>query len=131
MVATKRALIAASQLDEYWDKLRDDTVHVPKQHLAVTDSVRDVVGVEKHQPDLGPLLSDATSQYLRLKGRNRPKAFATSAKRSCGYLFASSGDKHLAEYTKKDATTFRDALFKRGTTDGDASTPSVARMAHM
>ena len=112
-LATKRSLIAAAQLDEYWDKLRDDSGEIPQQHFAATDPVR-TKEVVSSVPNLGPLLSDATSQYLRLKGHNRPKTFAASAHRACGYLFATSGDKHLAEYSKKDATAFRDALFERG-----------------
>ena len=112
-LATKRSLIAASQLDDYWDKLRGDTEQIPQQHFAATDPVKTKEAVSTTS-DFGPLLSDATNQYLRLKGHNRPKTFATSAHRACRYLFDTSGDKHLAEYTKKDATAFRDALFERG-----------------
>ncbi|OEU71280.1 MAG: integrase [Desulfuromonadales bacterium C00003068] len=112
-LATKRSLVAAEQLDEYWGKLRGDSEQIPEQHFAATDPVR-TKETGSSAPDLGPLLSDATSQYLHLKGHNRPKTFATSARRACSYLFETSGDKHLAEYTKKDATTFRDALFERG-----------------
>ena len=82
-LATKRSLIAASQLDEYWDKLRDDSGEIPQQHFAATDPVRTKV-LASSVPNLGPLLSDATSQYLRLKGQNRPKTFAASAHRACG-----------------------------------------------
>ena len=52
--------------------------------------------------------------YIRLKGHNRPKTFATSAERACRYLKESNGNKHLLEYNKSDATAFRDALFERG-----------------
>ena len=59
-------------------------------------------------------MSDAVKLYLRLKSNNRPKTFETSINRACKYLFDTYGDKHLGDYIKKDATTFRDALFERG-----------------
>ena len=41
-LATKRSLIAAAQLDEYWDKLRDGAEQIPQQHYAVTDVTHNV-----------------------------------------------------------------------------------------
>jgi len=112
-LATKRSLIAAAQLDEYWDKLRDGAEQIPQQHFAVTDATRNI-GVQRSSDESGPLMSDAVNLYLRLKSNNRPKTFETSINRACKYLFDSCGDKHLGDYIKKDATTFRDALFERG-----------------
>ena len=112
-LATKRALIAAAQLDEYWDKLRDSSDQIPSQHFAASDQTKQMNPVPD-QLDSGPLMSEATDIYLRLKGHNRPKTFATSTQRACVYLFATCEDKYLGEYSKKDATSFRDTLFDRG-----------------
>ena len=62
----------------------------------------------------GYKLSDAVSVYLRLKGQNKPPAFETTVKRGCGYLIDCCGNKDLAEYTRSDATKFRDYLFNKG-----------------
>jgi integrase len=61
-------------------------------------------------------LSDAVAIYLRLKGQNRPITFQRGAERSCGYVIDVCGNKDLLAYTKSDATSFRDALMKRGLT---------------
>lgn len=112
-MAAKRALIAAAQLDDYWDKLRDDENRVPTQHFIATDPARQVSLTSGHN-NLGPTVSDATELYLRLKGYNRPSTFSAGARRACNYLIEVSGDKHVAQFKKSDATAFRDALFKRG-----------------
>lgn len=112
-VATNRALIAAAQLDDYWLKLRMQTAVVPVQHLAVTDPARNTV-VKSITVELGPTLTEAVKLYIRLKGNNRPKTFASSAERACRYLKEVRGDKHLVDYTKSDATAFRDVLIDRG-----------------
>ena len=85
---------------------------VPKQHLAVSDRASNAVNVSLI--DLGPKMSVAVRLYIRLKGNDRPKTFASSAERAVSYLIKARGDKHLADYTKSDATTFRDVLIKRG-----------------
>ena len=89
------------------------TAVVPVQHLAVTDPARNTVS-KPTKADLGPTLSDAVKLYIRLKGNNRPKTFASSAERACRYLKEVRGDKYLVDYTKSDATAFRDTLIERG-----------------
>jgi len=89
------------------------TEAVPVQHLAVTDLARNTVS-ESTKADLGPKLTDAVKLYIRLKGNNCPKTFASSAECACRYLKEVRGDKYLVDYTKSDATTFRDALIERG-----------------
>jgi integrase len=61
-------------------------------------------------------LSEAVAIYLRLKGKNRPKTFHRGAVRSCGYVIDVCKDKDLLDYSKSDATAFRDALVERGLT---------------
>ncbi|OUS07307.1 hypothetical protein A9Q96_08280 [Rhodobacterales bacterium 52_120_T64] len=116
-LATTRSLIAAVQLDEYWDKLRGGSEQIPQQHFAATDPIHSI-RVRRSAVDVGPLMSDTIKLYLRRKGNNRPKTFETSLNRACKYLYETCGDKHLGDYIKKDATTFRDALFERGLNGG-------------
>ena len=120
--ATKHALTAASQLDDYWLTLRMKEDHTPVQHLAVSDPAR-MLNTKPELINLGPKLTDAKSIYLKLKGHDRPKTFTSSAERACKYLISARGNKHILEYTKNDATAFRDALFERG-----LSGSSVSRM---
>ena len=91
-LAAKRALIAAAQLDDYWDKLRDDENRVPTQHFIATDPARRD-SLTSGYNNLGPTVSDATELYLRLKGNNRPSTFTAGARRACNYLIEVSGNK--------------------------------------
>ena len=111
-VATKRSLIAADQLDAYWARLRNEAAQVPPQHLADNDPVKIIPS--HAEENIEPKMSEAVAIYLRLKGNNRPKTFSNAANRACNYLYETCGDKHLGQYVKKDATTFRDDLFDRG-----------------
>ncbi len=91
----------------------DATAVIPVQHLAISDPARGTVS-EPTKVDLGPKFSETLEIYIRLKGHNRPKAFAASAERACRYLIEVRGDKYLVDYNKSDATAFRDALIDRG-----------------
>ena len=86
---------------------------VPKQHLALSDPAR-ISDLKPTPIDLGPTLTEAMEIYIRLKGHQRPKTFLASSERACRYLIEARGNKHLLDYTKKDATSFRDALLERG-----------------
>lgn len=116
-VAESRARRAADKLDEYWYHLRSIDAALPGQHM-----LREKVATAAHLPaqanrgaDLPSVrLSEAVAVYLELKGKGRPKTFRRAAERSCGYVIDVCGDKDLTEYTKADATTFRDALIARG-----------------
>jgi len=112
-MAAKRSLIAAAQLDDYWDKLRDDENRIPVQHYSSVDPARNTTQINS-VPDRGPKLVEATNLYIRLKGHNRPATFEAGAKRACSYLVDVAGDKHIGQLKKSDATAFRDALFNRG-----------------
>lgn len=112
-LAARRSLTAASQLDGYWDKLRDEGNRTPIQHLTNSDPARQASPAD-HDVDLGPSILEAVDLYLRLKGHNRPATFAAGAQRASKYLIEESGNKYLGQLKKSDATAFRDALFERG-----------------
>ena len=61
-----------------------------------------------------PLLSEAQSTYLRLKGEGENKIFVRTANRSVKYVIELLGDLPIDVYNSKDASKFRDCLIDRG-----------------
>ena len=104
--ARVRAMSDAAKLDRHWHIMRMSSDDVPGKHLLEEAEQKDV--------GQGPNLSDAVALNLRLKGQNKPPAFAATLKRGCGYLIDCCGMKELAAYTRSDATNFRDYLFVKG-----------------
>ena len=113
--ARMRAVSDAAKLDRHWYMMRMSSDDLPGKHML--DEAGSSNQVEGYN------LSDAVSVYLRLKGQNKPPAFEATVKRGCGYLIDCCGNKDLAEYTRSDATKFRDYLF-----DKDLNGASVARI---
>lgn len=111
-VAAARARGAAMRLDEYWYHLRLEDAELPSKHRLRLGVPNSWVGSVPAQIDT-PRLSEAASIYLRLKGVGRPRTFGAAAERACGYLIDVCGDKYLSEYTRADATAFRDYLVTR------------------
>ena len=104
--ARMRAVSDAAKLDWHWYMMRMSSDDLPGKHML--DEAGSPNQVEGYK------LSDAVSVYLRLKGQNKPPAFEATVKRGCGYLIDCCGNKDLAEYTRSDATKFRDYLFNKG-----------------
>ena len=104
--ARVRAISDAAKLDWHWHIMRMSSDDVPGKHLLEEAEQKDV--------GQGPNLSDAVALNLRLKGQNKPPAFAATLKRGCGYLIDCCGMKERAAYTRSDATKFRDYLFVKG-----------------
>ena len=117
--AQRLALDVARKLDDHWRLLRGDYEDTLARYL------KPVPGHgPKNPPKPAPIsqptttphqtFSDAVELYLRLKGEGRPQTFHTAAQRACDYLTEHVGSKPLADYTRSDATAFRDQLFARG-----------------
>ena len=104
--ARMRAVSDAAKLDRHWYMMRMSSDDLPGKHML--DEAGSSNQVEGYN------LSDAVSLYLRLKGQNKPPAFEATVKRGGGYLIDCCGNKDLAEYTRSDATKFRDYLFDKG-----------------
>ncbi|NDV51992.1 MULTISPECIES: DUF6538 domain-containing protein [unclassified Salipiger] len=116
-VAAARATQAACKLDEYWFHLRSQEAELPGRHLLRTGLARPKKRAETDAVTSDALtLSEAVVTYLRQKGQGKSKTFHRAAERSCGYVIDACGDKPLADYSKKDANSFRDALIKKGLT---------------
>ena len=74
-------------------------------------------------PPSTPLFGEASENYLRVKGSNRPKTFIQTVTRCTKYLVSNLGDRNLESYSGKDAADLRDKLLDQG-----LATTSVRRV---
>jgi integrase len=63
-----------------------------------------------------PVLTHAADQYVKLKGNDRPKTFASSVRRVVGRMVEVAGDKPIADYVRTDVNRLRDVLISEGKT---------------
>ena len=61
-----------------------------------------------------PLLSEALSTYLKLKGVGKDKIFIRGANRNINYVIKLLGDLPIDNYSSKDAALFHDCLLEKG-----------------
>ena len=95
------------RLDDYWTSIRLTKMQVPAQHMLVSKP-------PVNSNSNAPLLSEALSTYLKLKGEGKDKTFIRGANRNIKYVIELLGDLPIDEYSSKDASKFRDYLLYRG-----------------
>ena len=95
------------RLDDYWTSIRLTKMQVPAEHMLVSKP-------PVNSNSNAPLLSEALSTYLRLKGEGKDKIFIRGANRNIKYVIELLGDLPIDEYSSKDASKFRDYLLDRG-----------------
>ena len=95
------------KLDDYWTSIRLTKMQVPAEHMLLK---RPLVNTNSN----APLLSEALSTYLRLKGEGKNKLFVRTANRSIKYVIELLGDLPIDVYNSKDASKVRDYLLDRG-----------------
>ena len=95
------------KLDDYWTSIRLTKMQVPAEHMLVSKS-------PVNSNSNAPLLSEALSTYLKLKGEGKDKIFVRSANRNIKYVIELLGNLPIDEYSSKDAAKFRDFLLDRG-----------------
>ena len=95
------------RLDDYWTSIRLTKMQVPAEHMLVS---KPLINSNSN----APLLSDALSTYLRLKGEGKDNTFIRGANRNIKYVIELLGDLPIDEYSSKDASKFRDYLLDRG-----------------
>ena len=95
------------KLDDYWTSIRLTKMQVPAEHMLVS---KPLINSNSN----APLLSEALSTYLRLKGEGKDKIFVRSANRNIKYVIELLGNLPIDEYSSKDASKFRDYLLDRG-----------------
>ncbi len=95
------------RLDDYRTSIRLTNMQVPAEHMLVS---KPLVNSNSN----APLLSEALSTYLRLKGEGKNKIFVRAANRSIKYVIELLGDLDIDVYSSKDAFKFHDYLLDRG-----------------
>ena len=95
------------KLDDYWTSIRLTNMQVPAEHMLVS---KPLINSNSN----APLLSEALSTYLRLKGEGKDKIFVRAANRNIKYVIELLGNLPIDEYSSKDASKFRDFLLDRG-----------------
>ena len=100
--ALKYAQVICQRLDVRWLPMRLDALGLGN---VIANDVRVVAA---------PSLSEATQQYLQLKGMGKAKTFHQAALRNAGTVIAICGDRVVTEYRTTDAGQVRDALIARG-----------------
>ena len=89
------------KLDDYWTSIRLTRTQVPAEHMLVSK-------LPINSNSNAPLLSEALSTYLKLKGVEKDKVFFRTARRSLGYVIKSIGNKSLKSYSLPDVAKFCD-----------------------
>ena len=100
--ALKYAQVICQRLDERWLPMRLDAMGLGN---VIANDVRAVAA---------PTLSEATQQYLQLKGIGKAKTFHQAALRNAGTVIEICGDRVVTEYRTTDAGQVRDVLIARG-----------------
>jgi integrase len=95
------------RLDDYWTSIRLTKMQVPAQHMLVTKP-------PVNSNSNAPLLSEALTIYLKLKGEGKDKIFIRGANRNIKYVIELLGDLPIDDYSSKDASKFRDNLLDKG-----------------
>ena len=95
------------RLDDYWTSIRLTKMQVPAENMLVS---KPPLNINSN----APLLSEALSIYLKLKGEGKGKIFIRGANRTIGYVIALLDDLPIDNYSTKDASKFRDYLLDRG-----------------
>ena len=95
------------RLDDYWASIRLTKMEVPAQHLLVSKP-------PVNSNSNAPILSQALSTYLKLKGVDKDKTFIRGANRNIKYVIELLGDLPIDNYNTKDASAFRDWLIEKG-----------------
>ena len=95
------------KLDDYWTSIRLTKMQVPAEHMLVNKP-------PVNSNSNAPLLSEALSTYLKLKGEGKDKIFIRASNRNIKYVIELLGNLPIDEYSSKDASKFRDYLLDRG-----------------
>ena len=100
--AIKYSQVICQRLDERWLPMRLDAMGLGN------------VLVDDVKQQTAPLLSEAVTHYLQLKGIGKAKTFHQAALRNAGVVIDQLGDRPLCDYSTVDAGKVRDALFIEG-----------------
>ena len=80
------------KLEDYWTSIRLTKIQVPAGHMLLRKTPLNI-------SSNAPLLSEALSIYLKLKGEGKGKVFIRGANRTIGYVISLLGDLPIDNYS--------------------------------
>ncbi len=102
--ALRQSQIISKRLDDQWFHMQLDAIGLDNVQSKLFQSVK----------PLAPLMSEATSFYLRLKGGGKDKVFVRSAQRNAASVIEVLGDRPINDYASSEAGKLRDVLLDKG-----------------
>ena len=102
--ALRQSQIISKRLDDQWFHMQLDSMGLDNVQSRLFQPVK----------PSAPLMSEATSFYLRLKGDGKDKVFVRAAQRNAASLIEVLGDRPINDYASSEAGKLRDVLLNRG-----------------
>ena len=102
--ALRQSQIISKRLDDQWFHMQLDAMGLDNVQSKLFQPVK----------LSAPLMSEATSFYLRLKGDGKDKVFVRAAQRNAASVIEVLGDRPINDYASSEAGKVRDALLDKG-----------------
>ena len=102
--ALRQSQIISKRLDDQWFHMQLDAMGLDNVQSKLFQPVK----------LSAPLMSEATSFYLRLKGDGKDKVFVRAAQRNAASVIEVLGDRPTNDYASSEAGKVRDALLDKG-----------------
>jgi integrase/uncharacterized protein YcgL (UPF0745 family) len=102
--ALRQSQIISKRLDDQWFHMQLDAIGLDNVQSKLFQSVK----------PSAPLMSEATSFYLRLKGDGKDKVFVRAAQRNAASVIEVLGDRPINDYASSEAGKLRDVLLDKG-----------------
>ena len=102
--ALRQSQIISKRLDDQWFHMQLDAMGLDNVQSKLFQPVK----------PSAPLMSEATSFYLRLKGEGKDKVFIRAAQRNAASVIEVLGDRPINDYASSEAGKLRDVLLNRG-----------------
>jgi integrase/uncharacterized protein YcgL (UPF0745 family) len=102
--ALRQSQIISKRLDDQWFHMQLDAMGLDNVQSKLFQPVK----------PSAPLISEATSFYLRLKGEGKDKVFIRAAQRNAASVIEVLGDRPINDYASSEAGKLRDVLLNRG-----------------
>ena len=102
--ALRQSQIISKRLDDQWFHMQLDAMGLDNVQSKLFQPVK----------LSAPLMSEATSLYLRLKGDGKDKVFIRAAQRNAASVIEVLSDRPINDYASSEAGKLRDALLDRG-----------------
>ena len=102
--ALRQSQIISKRLDDQWFHMQLDAMGLDNVQSKLFQPVK----------PSAPLMSEATSFCLRLKGDGKDKVFIRAAQRNAASVIEVLGDRPINDYASSEVGKLRDALLNRG-----------------